>query len=31
VTRTGLFMAGFRGAVGDGFPAERISLMPVGR
>jgi hypothetical protein len=26
VIQTGLFMSGFHGAVGDGFPAERVSL-----
>jgi hypothetical protein len=31
VTQAGLFMTGFHGAVGDGFPAERIGLRPVGR
>jgi hypothetical protein len=31
VTQTGLFMAGFHGAVADGFPAEYVNLKVVGR
>jgi hypothetical protein len=31
VAQTGLFMTGFHGAVGDGFPAERVTIRPVGR
>jgi len=30
VVQTGLFMTGFHGAVGDGFPAERVTIRPVG-
>ncbi len=30
-TQTGLFMAGFHAAVGDGFPAEHIKLREVGK
>lgn len=30
VIQTGLFMTGFKGAVSDGFPAERIGLKVVG-
>ena len=29
-TQTGIFFSGFHGAVGDGFPAERINLQAVG-
>ena len=31
VVQTGLFMTGFHGATGDGFPAERVTIRPVGR
>ena len=30
VTQTGLFMTQFQGATGDGFPAERVDLHPLG-
>lgn len=30
-TQTGLFFTGFHGAVGDGFPAEKIDLQATGR
>jgi hypothetical protein len=28
--QNGLFMTGFMGAVGDGFPVERINIVPIG-
>lgn len=31
VTETGLFMTGFHGAVGDGFPVESIDLKVIGK
>jgi len=31
VVEQGLFMTGFHGAVGDGFPVERIDLLPTGQ